>query len=365
VPNVLWIKHPDALRQRLDGSLSRIGLDTEFVRDRTYWPVLALVQMAVADEILLIDPLEPGMTDALTVWLTAPNLLKIMHSAGEDLIAFKHTCGVVPAPLYDTQVAASLSGLGNGLGYQKLVEQITGITLPKGETRSDWLYRPLTPAQQEYAADDVRYLFELHNVTMERLEELGRLPWLQEDCERMLTIARRDGGERWPHLSQRSAQLLDAPAQHRLLRLLRWRDAQACASNKPRNWVLNNDLLLQLARHAPLSSSALQQQLDAQPKAPRKLGRAIWQALTTELPDETDMPLAKLPSDNDKRILKRLQHAVAAHSAELALADGILASRKHLETLLEQGWTDSFGQWRRKELEPILRPLLADRLQGG
>ncbi len=113
-----WIQHPDTLATWWDRKPTRIGMDTEFIREGTFWPELALVQIAIEDEILLVDPLVPGMTDALGLWLAAPNVIKIMHSASEDLIAFKYACGVLPRPLFDTQIGAALTGLGGGMGYQ-------------------------------------------------------------------------------------------------------------------------------------------------------------------------------------------------------------------------------------------------------
>lgn len=228
---------------------------------RHFWPELALVQIAIEDEILLVDPLVPGMTDALGLWLAAPNVIKIMHSASEDLIAFKYACGVLPRPLFDTQIGAALTGLGGGMGYQKLVAKVTNVELGKGETRSDWMHRPLTPAQLDYAANDVRYLFVLHDTLTERLAEMSRSAWLEEDCTRLTDNIEQNENERWPHLAIRSAQLLDAPAQYRLLRLLRWRETSARSSNKPRNWILNNELASILARFPPPNLTELRYQL--------------------------------------------------------------------------------------------------------
>ncbi|WP_372013345.1 ribonuclease D [Pseudoxanthomonas sp. 10H] len=360
----LWIEQPSDLLRRLEHAPPRIGLDTEFIRERTYWPRLALVQMAVGDEVLLVDPLVPGMPAAIAAWLDAPGVLKVMHSASEDLVAFKCACGTLPAPMYDTQVAAGLAGIGAGLGYQKLVEQVTGVALPKGETRSDWLRRPLSPAQLDYAADDVRHLAALHDATAARLRDCGREDWLLEDAARTLANAARDEGEAWPHLSMRSAQFLDVAGQRRLLRLLRWRDRYAREQDHPRSWVLDNELAVALARDPPADADALQRRLDATPKSPRRLGAAIWQALATPLPDEAQMPAP--PADPDRGALKRLQDAVARRSAELALPDGVLASRRHLEALLESGqWPPALQGWRRRELEPVLGPLLAPAAAAG
>ncbi len=355
----VWIDDPAILRARLQDPPAWVGLDTEFVRERTYWPQLALVQMAIGDEILLIDPLAPGIAEALRPLLADPAVLKVMHSASEDLVALSHDCGVLPTPLFDTQVAAALCGIGGGIGYQKLVQEITGVALAKGETRSDWLRRPLSDSQLQYAADDVVHLGTIFHALDSRLRALGRREWLDQDCARMLANASQDG-ERWPHLSMRSAQFLEADAQLRLLRLLRWRDLQARNSDKPRSWILDNELAANLARTPPSDRAQLQNQLEAHPKAPRKLGDAIWQALTTPLDDEAQAPLARNASNEDKNALKRLQDAVSARSAELGLPDGVLASRRYLEALQESGdWPAALAGWRREVLEPALAPLLS------
>jgi len=353
-----WIKTPAELDERYRQRPTRIGLDTEFIRERTYWPQLALVQMAVGDEILLIDPLIPGMNAALATWLADTSILKIMHSASEDLVTFKVACGVLPRPLFDTQIAASLAGIGGGLGYQKLVTAITGVTLAKGETRSDWMRRPLSDAQLEYAADDVEYLFAIHDAVDAKLGELGRRQWLQDDAERLLASVEHDE-ERWPHVAMRSAQFMDADAQHRLLRLLRWRDVQARASDKPRSWILDNELAAVLARTPPADAAALAKVMDGFPKAPRKLAAQVWEALETPLHDEAEAPLALAASDTNKQTFKRLQDAVAKRTTELGLPDGVLASRKHLESYMEsRQWPQSLAGWRQAELEPLLAPLL-------
>ena len=359
-----WIESPADLAARLarNPSLSRVGLDTEFVRERTYWPKLAMVQIALRDaqgalDVLLVDPLAPDMTQALTALLVEPAILKIMHSASEDLVALKHACGVVPQPLFDTQIAAALVGIGAGIGYQKLVEQVEGVALSKGETRSDWLRRPLSPSQLEYAADDVRHLHALHEALDAQLRALGRSQWLEQDCARMIVNAERDELERWPHLPLRAAQYLDTAGQHRLLRILRWRDAHARDSDRPRSWILDNELAVSLARTPPADPAALQARLEAEPKAPRKLGAPLWQALTTPLPDEHEAPPIR-GDDRDKQAMRKLQDAVAALSAELGLPDGVLASRRWLEPLLDGEWPSGLSGWRRALLEPRLADLL-------
>ena len=361
-----WIDTPDALRARLANLPASIGLDTEFIRERTYWPQLALVQVALGDandptasgDVLLVDPLVPGMADAMVPLLTDPGVLKLMHSPSEDLVAFQHTCGVLPAPLFDTQAAAALCGIGGGMSYQKLVLAVTDIALEKGETRSDWLRRPLSASQLDYAADDVRHLHAIHHVLQAKLDALGRSAWLAEDSARQLANAASDQGERWPHLSMRSAQFLDAAAQRRLLRLLRWREVHARRSDRPRSWILDNELAVTLARANPADPAALQAQLDATPKAPRSLRDPMWQALSTPLADEEEAPLAR-GDDRDKKQLRAMQDAVLTIAGELNMPEGLLASRKLLEALQDGGgWTGPLAGWRRGVLEARLQPLL-------
>jgi ribonuclease D len=358
-----WITDPAELDNRIARRPLRVGLDTEFIRERTYWPQLALVQIALGDDddILLVDPLAPGITDALRPLLTDAAVLKVMHSPSEDLVAFKHACGAVPQPLFDTQAAAALAGIAAGIGYQRLVQEALEVALAKGETRSDWLRRPLSPSQLEYAADDVRHLFALHDTLDARLQGLGREAWLQEDCARMVANAERDDAERWPHLSLRAAQFLDEAARRRLLRLLRWREAHARSADRPRSWILDNELAVLLAREPAADLTHLQRQLDSNPKAPRKLADAIWQALRTPLDDEAQAPEPR-NEERDKQALRRLQEATAVRSAELGLPDGVLASRRWLEQLLgargADRWPGPLSGWRRAELEPALAPLL-------
>lgn len=360
----VWISDPAALQAHFDHAPARLGLDTEFIRERTYWPQLALVQIALDDaggepSILLVDPLVPGMTAALTPILANEAILKVMHSPSEDLVAFKHACGVVPKPLFDTQQAAALAGIGTGVGYQKLVEQLTGVTLAKGETRSDWLRRPLSPSQLEYAADDVRHLAAMHDTLDGMLAQMNRREWLIEDAVRTVANAENEGPERWPHMSMRSAQFLDLDAQRRLVRLLRWRDAYARDNDRPKGWILDNELAVAIARMPPADRDGLQSQLDAHPKAPRKLGEVIWGALNAPLPDEADIPDASVGETRDKQRLKKLQDAVSRRSAELGLPDGVLASRRWLQALLDDGhWPAALAGWRREALEPALAPLL-------
>jgi ribonuclease D len=177
---------------------------------------------------------------------------------------------------------------------------------------------------------------------------------------RTIASAAEDESERWPHLSMRSAQFLDRDAQVRLLRLLRWRDAHARTADLPRSWVLDNELAATLARNTPGSRDDLGEAIRAHPKGPRKLVDAIWTALATPLADEAEIPDATQAERRDKGRIRALQDAVAGRAAELGIAEGVLASRRSLEPLLDSGeWPASLAGWRRDELEAVLAPLLS------
>lgn len=364
-----WIADPAALSARIAHwqRIDAIALDTEFIRERTWWPQLALVQLAVPgeDAPLLLDMTVAGMAAALQRLLADESILKVVHSASEDIQALVHACGVAPAPLFDSQIAAAITGIGSGIGYQKLVTTLLGIELDKGQTRSDWLQRPLSPAQLDYAAADVEHLLAVHAILQARLQACGRDGWLREDCDRLLASAGDTAPDAWPHLAVRGAAFLDAHAQARLCRVLRWREVQARASDRPKSWILDNDLAMTLARRPPADRHAFHALLDATPKSPRRSRGELWEVISAPLAaSDRDIPLA-IPADGiDKRHLRELQDAVAAVAQSLGVDAGLLASRRTLEAVLLDGISSPALQgWRRTQLESVLTPLLHHRAE--
>lgn len=334
------------------------ALDTEFMRERTYFPQLALVQCAdVEGRIVLADPLDADMRDPLAAHVGACDAL--MHSASEDLVAFRYALGVLPRSLYDTQIAAAFAGLGPGVGYQALVKALLGVELAKAETRSDWLRRPLSDQQLAYAADDVRHLHAAVEALDERLQARGQRERALADMARMLENARDDRDDPQPHLSMRPAAALDRPSQARLRRLLRWRDATARVKDLPKRWLLDNDLALALAQRPPASAQALGAALEAARSA-RRMQDEIAALLAAPLDaDEAAMPLATDVDRVDRARLKALQAVVAERASALDLPEGLLCARRHLESLLGQGeWPAALEGWRRDVLETPLRRAL-------
>src|SRR5271167_4612184 len=184
MPEPIWIDRSGDLPSlaRTLESYASIGLDTEFLRERTFFPRLCLLQLAAGDSIWCVDTLRVGSLEPLGKALTAATSRKVIHSARQDLEALYLSVKRVISPVFDTQIAAGYIGLKPQIGYADLVKTLLNVTLPKGQTRTDWSKRPLSPAQLEYAADDVLYLGELAERLTARLRELGREHWAAEDC---------------------------------------------------------------------------------------------------------------------------------------------------------------------------------------
>lgn len=359
---MIWLETPDALTQFLqeNAQARHVGMDTEFIRERTYYPQLALVQLIFEDSIALVDASIPAVAAALKPLLENPRVLKIMHSCSEDLQAFKAGCDAVPNPVFDTQTAAALCGLGSSLSYLKIVEQLCQVSLEKGETRSDWLQRPLTDSQKQYAADDVRFLLPIYTELQQRLHTLGRETWLAEDTARAVANARDDLPELHPHLAVRSNQPLAADEQRQLRRILRWRDARAIEKNKPKRWIIDNDAAFALARAQFRDAEDIDHILARYPKAPRAAKHTLFALLQKPFSDEElAAPIAREPDTASKAKLKALQQAVLQHAQILNVPEGLLASRKHLEFLLDAGqWPPALQGWRQQLLSEAVTPIL-------
>ena len=184
MPDAIWIDRDDGLPPLARNLESRasIGIDTEFLRERTFFPKLCLLQIADGGQVWFVDTLRCGSLEPVVPALTAAASRKVIHSARQDLEAFYLNVKRVISPVFDTQIAAGCTGLKPQIGYADLVKTLLDVTLAKGQTRTDWSKRPLSADQLEYAADDVRYLNEIADRLTERLRSLGRERWVLEDC---------------------------------------------------------------------------------------------------------------------------------------------------------------------------------------
>lgn len=232
-----------------------LALDTEFIREKTYYPKLALVQIASDSKIACIDPLTITDFKPLTDLLDDYNIVKIFHSPSQDLELFAHVFKSVPQNIFDTQLAASLLGIGNQIGYADLVNKMCKVQLDKKHTRTDWSKRPLSESELDYALDDVRYLGGIYQTLTEKLIATDRTHWLSQDFKAMSDIEnyQTSWDSLWTKL--KGAQKLKGKELHYADQLCQWREKQAQNKNLPKRWVIKDEDVIDIARLKPTDLS--------------------------------------------------------------------------------------------------------------
>lgn len=359
-----WIDHPDALQAWLAEipADAAVGLDTEFMRRNTFYPQLALLQLGWNGRHALIDPLAFGIGDALQPLLGNGPAITVMHSASEDLETLAPLLPDGPHILFDTQIAAAFVGMGLGMSYRALVAELTGVELDKGETRSDWLQRPLTAAQCSYAALDVVYLKTIHEQLVRQLQQRGRGDWHAEDCARLKRRASRRDGEPQPQRAMRGAADWQVAQQALLRRLLLWRDRSARRQDVPRPWLLDDTLAMSLAQQPPTTLGHLEQRSRGQ-RALRSAQRSeLFELLAAAVSAEEIAATAHIPAHPQgeaKKALGEMKQVVDALAVELDLPAGLLCPRKALEEYaVTAEWPDMLEGWRHEVLHDRLTALL-------
>lgn len=247
------ITDPAALRalcDRLRGA-PWIAFDTEFLRDRTYYPQPCLLQVADAHGVACVDPLAELDLAPLLAVLLDPAITKVMHSGEQDLEILYHRTGAVPANLFDTQIAAPLLGHRDQVSYGELVREELGVDLGKAHTRANWAARPIEPAVLRYAADDVRYLRQVYARQVERLTAVGRLRWLDDDFADLSRPERyaTQPADAWRRVKGRGK--LQGPRLAALQALAAWREREAMRADRPRRWILEDEAVVALAAALP------------------------------------------------------------------------------------------------------------------
>jgi ribonuclease D len=314
--------------------LEAIGLDTEFLRERTYRAELCLVQVSAASDAWCVDPL--ALTDLAPLGraLTAPGTIKVMHASRQDIEVLLPVTGLV-RPVFDTQIAAALAGLPAQVGYAELVRRLIGRELAKTHTRTDWSRRPLSPEQIDYALDDVRYLLPLKSLLQEQLQKLGRLEWLVEELA-ALTDARTFSTEP-EHAWQRIKGLrgLDDERLRLAQQLAAWRERRAIERNRPRGWILDDTALREIVLQVPRSAQALNAITEVPAGVVKHCGEELLACVrAADIADPPPPLQARVRPDPLKTALvKKLGALNQAIAADLGLSPEILATRRDLEQL--------------------------------
>jgi len=367
--DIQYIDTPAALetlcRQLADSTW--IALDTEFLREKTYYPKFCLLQVATRECVACIDPLVLEDMGLLMDVIFNKEITKVMHAARQDMEIFYHLRGEVPAPVFDTQIASLLLGFPDQVGYAALVEDSLGVKLEKLHSRTDWTHRPLDQAQIDYAADDVIYLGQLYLQMKNKLEELGRLEWLTEDFGRLSDPAlyQKAPGDVWKKV--RGHDRLRGPALSVLQSLAAWREETARQEDRPRNWLLRDEAMIDLSRHIPKTTTELGRVRGLHERVLKKHGQGLLEIIGGAI----ERPPQPLPaSEKRNRPLPAQEALVDAMMAvtrlsaiENSLNPAVLATRKELERLATGSEdTDVMRGWRKGMLGERLRALLNGEL---
>jgi ribonuclease D len=359
------------LRALLDRARAhgRISLDTEFMREKTYWAKLCLIQIAVGEESAILDPLDGSDLSPLMEVLVDPAVLKIVHAGSQDLEIFFRMSGGAAGPVFDTQIAATVAGFPTQVGYARLMKDLFDVDIDKSDTFTDWARRPLTPAQIEYALNDVRYLDEAYLELSRRLERDGRAAWLADDLTRLsdprvYTIEPEEQFRRLKRIASLSRRHLGV-----LQKVTAWREREAMRRDLPRRWIVGDETLVEVARRRPADRASLG---DIRGLNARALGDGGGGGLLAAVREGLEMPEEDLP-----RIVKRpraivdvegvvelMGALVRVRASEHGIAVPLLATRSDLERLAsgERDESPLLAGWRRAIVGDDLVALVEGRM---
>jgi len=347
-------------QQEQQGNLSALFLDTEFIRQTTYYPKLALIQVTDGEKLALIDPLSIADLSPFFELCFNPNIIKVFHSGSQDLEIFYHLCGQLPKPVFDTQIAAAMLGSGMQVGYAPLVKELLDIDLDKSQTRTNWLHRPLSDAQLKYAGNDVIYLEKIYHHQQHDLVKLNRLHWLDIEFNYLSECKTYEVDIQKLWKKVKGHQRLK-PQQLMVLQLLaELREKFAIKKDKVRKHVIADDILIKLAQKQPKTSTDLSQTCELSKQFISRWGEQVLSCIKHALSRQKDeypqllkrMILTKQQETTSKELMAICEQKALTHNISL----NFLAQRKELDKItlnhsspianfssrLFTGWRDKF-----------------------
>ncbi|XOV78745.1 MAG: ribonuclease D [Aestuariibacter sp.] len=321
-----------------------ISVDTEFVRTRTYFPQCGLIQINDGRSVVLVDPLMIEQWRPLAVLLTDPNVIKVLHSCSEDLEVFWRVLGIMPTPLFDSQFAAALLNMGPSIGYAKMVEDMLNIAVDKGESRTDWLKRPLREEQLHYAAKDVIYLHQIYPQLAEPLKQANKYQWVLQDSEVLSDKKQQALPPEYRYLTVKNGWQLQRQQLAVLQKLAAWRYEKAVVEDRALNFVLKETCLIEISRRLPKHPSELHALHCITGKEVRLHGEELIAMVDEVLNmDESHYP-ERIRRLVDIRAYKKVSQMIRNECQRIAeendLPLELLASKKQVNQFLKWLWFD-------------------------
>lgn len=338
----IWIDQDDQLAELCSTwrNQAAIAVDTEFMRSDTFYPIAGLLQIGDGKGCYLIDPLAIKNLAPLRELMLDTAVTKVLHSCSEDLEVFQRWLGVVPAPLFDTQIAAAFTGLGFSLGYSGLVKSVLTIEIPKDETRSDWLQRPLSIAQLNYAALDVAHMLIVYGKLLQLLKASERLEWVKSDCADLVANARKAEDYSDAYQKVGFAWKLRPQELAILKQLCIWREREARARDLPRNRLIKEPSLWEIARKKIQDIAHLSKVPDIPSRTLKNDAETILQIVRDALElDESSWPTRLEPplAQSEGPLMKALKNYVREYAEQAQLPPEVLIRKKDYEYLVRSG----------------------------
>jgi ribonuclease D len=336
---IVQTKQLNELCERIDQS-GRFSMDLEFIPERTYDPELCLVQVAIDSDPFIVDPLELPELDPLWERVASPDILTVLHAAEQDLALVHSWSGLVPQNVMDTQIAAGFVGFGYPVGYGKLLNQLLGVSISKTESFTDWMNRPLTESQIDYALDDVRHLLPMYDALVQQLNEHERFGWVQEECKRYSTQDYYEQDKDQEFMRIKGASALSRRGLAVLKALHQWRDREAFRLNRPPRSILQDNILLELSRRPPDKVKDIGRIRGVRPDQINNHGQKIIEAVKIgmEVPDSElpSWPSFRTPPRRELLLGDMLFAVLKIITFDQELAPELVATRNDLQQLIRK-----------------------------